>query len=288
MLTLHLLPKPKFFAKIADMKKRVHFSNEAPELREFERYEWVHAPRQVQTRAEKKLIDDALNDSTPNFTVNNDGAKNVKRCTNEQPGMTNEQIEHLLHTRGFVVLREGTVVVDEEMRNDINQKTCFVPIFNDIDEHGDVTTDGLRLQGTGEWHSRMRTRLKEYLTKKGLLRNKQVKDVYALRSLPGCKRQPKHTDVAEPLSLINVHPDTVPLALIYALEDNTTLRIWPFTGGCVTIQMQTGFMVVFRGDLFHCGMEYAKQNTRIHAYIDSPSYKRKPNKTILASKHSRV
>jgi hypothetical protein len=47
-------------------------------------------------------------------------------------------------------------------------------------------------------------------------------------------------------------------------------------------------MVVFRGDVFHCGMDYEVENTRIHAYIDSLLYKRTPNKTILVVKKQRT
>ena len=258
--------------------KRASISSALPEVVEYIPEPWTLPPKQMQTRAERKRIDAVLSDASTMAP-----SDDIERCA-----LTNEQIHELLHSRGYVVFREETIAVDDETRDEIYEKTPFVPIFNGQDAHGDVTSDGLRVQGQGEWHTKIRKYLKPFLTRKGLLRNKHLNNIYAVRSKAGCPRQPKHTDTADPHSLLDTNPDDVPLALIYALEDGTKLRIWPLTGGVITIQLQPGFMVVFRGDVFHCGMEYEVQNTRIHAYIDSPLYKRTPNKTILVVKKQRT
>jgi hypothetical protein len=252
--------------------KRACISSEPPHVVEYIPEPWMPPQKQVQTRAEIKRIDAVLHDATMTQTTQDD----VERYT-----MTPEEAHELLHSRGFVLFREETIALDSDTRDEVFEKTPFVPIFNGQDDHGNVTTDGLRLQGQGDWHTKVRKLLKPFLTDKGLLRNKQLNNIYAVRSLASCPRQPKHTDTADPHSLLDTDPDNVPLALIYALQDNTKLRIWPLTGGCVTVHLQSGFMVVFRGDVFHCGMEYEVENTRIHAYIDSPHFKRTPNKTIL-------
>lgn len=257
--------------------KRASISPEPAQVVEYIPEPWVSPPRQVQTRAERKRIASTLNDENTTRTQDD-----IERCT-----LTNDEIYDLLHSRGFVVFREETFAIDADTRDEVFEKTQFVSIFNGQNDDGDVTTDGLRVQGQGEWHTKIRKRLKPFLADKGLLRNKHLNNIYAVRSLPGCPRQPKHTDTAAPHSLTCTDTDDVPLALVYALQDDTKLMIWPLTGGCITVQLQSGFMVVFRGDVFHCGMEYSVQNTRIHAYIDSPRFKRTLNKTILPIKKSR-
>ena len=260
--------------------KQVCFSDEPPEVVEYVPDAWVSAPKHVQTRAETKSIDALLHSA---WTLTQMKQDVTERCT-----LTNEEVHRLLHSRGFVVFREETLSIDGDTRDEIFEKTHFVPIFNGRDDHGDVTTDGLRVQGQGEWHTKVRKLLKPFLMDRGLLCKKQLNNIYAVRSFAGCPRQPKHTDTANPHSLIDTNPDDVPLALIYALQYDTKLRIWPFTGGCITVQLQPGFMVVFRGDVFHCGMEYEMENTRIHAYIDSPQFKRVSNRTILPIKKRRL
>ena len=259
--------------------KRVSISPDPPEVVEYiPEPPPLSPPQQPHTRGQEKRIHALLAGEPPPKTPDN-----IERTT-----LTNADVQQLLHSRGFVLFREETIAVDDNLRDEIFDKTPFVPIFNGLDDNGDVTSDGLRVQGQGEWHTKIRKLLKPFLTDKGLLRNKQLNNIYAVRSHAGCPRQPKHTDTADPHSLLDTNPDDVPLALIYALQDNTKLRIWPISGGCVTIQLQSGFMVVFRGDVFHCGMEYAESNTRIHAYIDSPLFKRTPNKTILPAKRPRI
>lgn len=270
------------------MNKPVNSTEKPPENRE----ENPSHPTQVQTRAEKQRI--TL--SEPQDATVASKQTHVKCST-----LDNAQIEALLHTHGFVVLQEDTIIIDETTRYNIINQTRFVEIFNGLDEHDNVTSDGKRLQGTGEWNRKVLKLLNQFLSKKGLLRYRFVKDVYALRSLKGCQRQPIHTDVAEPKSLTG-NTDYVPLALIYALEDNTELGVcpftggrvntelgvYPFTGGRVIIKLKAGSMIIFRGDLYHFGMEYSSQNTRIHAYIDSPDFKRSRDKTYLRRQKRKV
>ena len=55
----------------------------------------------------------------------------------------------------------------------------------------------------------------------------------------------------------------VPLSILWAFEDDTTLII---EGQRHPIP--TGWLLIFRGDLCHAGDEYEEMNTRAHAYLD--------------------
>ena len=69
----------------------------------------------------------------------------------------------------------------------------------------------------------------------------------------------------------------VPLSLIWAVEEGSRLRIHPIGGEWTIIRLRPGDVLVFRGDVCHNGLGYPKPNIRVHAYIDSPVIKRKPN-----------
>ena len=62
-----------------------------------------------------------------------------------------------------------------------------------------------------------------------------------------------------------------------AVEDGTRLRIKPLDGDWMTIWLKPGDLLVFRGDVCHHGMGYAKKNYRVHAYVYPPGYKPGPS-----------
>ena len=103
-------------------------------------------------------------------------------------------------------------------------------------------------------------------------------ELTVLISLPGCVAQAPHTD----------HDAQSALSIIIALQDDTSLWMWPrgpgVQGGNLDfreIQIPTGGAVVFAGNAFHCGAPYTNWNIRLHCYIDSIGEERHPNQTYV-------
>lgn len=203
---------------------------------------------------------------------------------NTSPSFQKEEID-ALHQQGFAVFRSAF-----HLDNGIHEKirdSRFVPIFNGLDGNK-VTYDGKRLMATGIWSTSFKEKLSLFLKRNTLLDcadgQKNVTDVYALRSLPGCPMQPKHADSAHEESLRDKHPSNVPLAVLYAIDADTRLKIWPFGASRPTVLvLQPTDLVVFRGDTAHAGYKYDTENTRLHAYIDStaPGCRRVKDKTYI-------
>ena len=126
----------------------------------------------------------------------------------------------------------------------------------------------------------------------------QVRNFVILQSLPGCQEQEAHCDYVPTPELLQTTDDTVPLLFFLALEDDTTLEVWPGSHYVVRgehrvihkqqLKLNAGDAVFFRADLVHAGSAYSKQNTRIHCYLDHPSVRRDPNRTWLIQKHSDI
>jgi len=241
----------------------VTFSDDI-EVREYEPEAWVHVPRTAQTRSEHRKIDAILQGGCCSICNPSSNVKSIcEACTSIQ-----QKCNDKLHASGFVVFRQA-FQVDNSTLSEIYE-TRFKAIFNGVKESGELTYDGKRLQGTGEWRQKIKRQLNRFLWNKAILsEDRRIAELYALRSLPDCGRQPRHTDSAPEKSLQDRPPEDVPLALLYALEDGTRLKVWPFNGEFCAISLKKGDMVVFRGDMAHCGFEYEVMNTRIHAYIDS-------------------
>lgn len=88
--------------------------------------------------------------------------------------------------------------------------------------------------------------------------------------------QEEHTD--ESVEVLRGMADVdKPLSTMYAVEDGTRLRIKPLDGDWMTIWLKPGDLLVFRGDVCHHGMGYAKKNYRVHAYVYPPGYKPGPS-----------
>jgi hypothetical protein len=62
------------------------------------------------------------------------------------------------------------------------------------------------------------------------------------------------------------------LSMIISLQDGTQLIVCPFDKGGeeVTLTLNAGDIVIFRGDLIHTGAAYDVCNLSVHAHIDSP------------------
>lgn len=148
---------------------------------------------------------------------------------------------------------------------------CATPIFNGGGPHDDG--DGARLQARLVPGRAMRAwlrALRPLLPHHGALL--PPREFHVLRSLPGCARQQAHTDF-DPAGFPARAP---PFAVLVALEDGTRLHTWD--GGHVLHELGAGDVLVFRGDVPHAGAAYARENTRLHFYLDSTAARREGNK----------
>lgn len=126
-----------------------------------------------------------------------------------------------------------------------------------------------------------------------------------LDSLPGCQRQAAHADYLPSVEFDNCPDDMKPLAIIVAIQNNTYFDVWPksinmanqgvnkqVTSSPIrreTLHLDRGDVLIFRGDLIHCGSSYPNRksdpdydgNVRLHAYLDSPLVPRSPDQTWL-------
>tara|TARA_B110000008_G_scaffold279437_1_gene326487 strand:- start:34 stop:582 length:549 start_codon:yes stop_codon:yes gene_type:complete len=114
-----------------------------------------------------------------------------------------------------------------------------------------------------------------FLTTKGLTRNRYFGGAVVLHSEKHCKKQYYHTDY-DPDKLHNARYK--PAGVIVALENDTK-----FMTPAKVYYLKKGDVLIFEGDIVHCGASYTKPNTRIHIYLDVIDVKREENKTWLVS-----
>jgi len=123
----------------------------------------------------------------------------------------------------------------------------------------------------------------------------QLKEWVLLVSLAGCQEQATHSDF-EPDDAMK---DLTPFSVIVALQNNTTLVVWPYSHRIhyandaeltrmkisqrKVLELQTGDAVIFRGDLIHAGSAYNKRNYRLHCYVDILGQSRAQNTTYLTA-----
>jgi hypothetical protein len=122
-------------------------------------------------------------------------------------------------------------------------------------------------------------------------------DPVILHSKPGCQPQAAHCDYLPDDNLKKVSNEQMPLAALISLMPNTRLKVWPHSSHlalkeqeelkeekvipCREIHLNSGDMVIFRGDFVHAGSGYTQDNFRIHYYLDSPTVPREKNRTWL-------
>ena len=208
-------------------------------------------------------------------------------CTKCGAHADNNDVYDTLAQHGFIVIRNAFKLEQDTI--DLIEDSEFYPIFNGVDEENlKLTYDGKRVMAHGQWRSGFKRTLKDFLSMHGLLKckngTKTVSEVYALRSLSGCPMQPKHADSATEEGLRQMEASDVPLAVLYAIEANTKLKVWPFDQEHpVVVTLQPHDIIIFRGDTAHAGYKYNMENTRLHAYIDSsaPGCKRIKGKTYI-------
>ena len=195
----------------------------------------------------------------------------------------------MLHARGWVVL-SGVLLPEELDPRQALPDSAFTDIF------------GERQQGhTVAWARRVGEELTLALPEELLLgsdgHSKRINDARALRchsrthdadcaggGVGGdcrCGAQERHADADKmPAGLSDAD---VPLSGLLATEPGT--RLWVCPRGCcgdaILLELQVGELLIFRGDLAHCGAGYDAPHYRVHIYIDPPAhvYARPPSRT---------
>ena len=105
--------------------------------------------------------------------------------------------------------------------------------------------------------------------------------VTCLKSLPGCEEQIYHYDY-DPEVLRNMVKK--PMGVLLAIQSGTTLECFQKVSKNIsrlTYHLHIGDLLVFNGDVLHCGSGYEEENQRIHMYIDHKDHRRKSNTTWL-------
>ena len=230
-----------------------------------------------------------------------------------------------LHTRGGTVFRAGEHSLKLPTAERICEETDFASIFNagfDGKGHPLPCPPG---EG-GRWHGRKAVgggeaawvgavedgandgSVPAWLGADGLnwlatatgAEAKVVADTHALRAgVDGSgnvattpEQSPLHADSCWPNSHAAARAPwgDAHLVLIIARHDRTRLPIYPFDKGGEreVVELNAGDVLIFRGDLIHCGADYAGLNIRIHSYIDSPAapQRRDPDETYIVQPDS--
>lgn len=107
-----------------------------------------------------------------------------------------------------------------------------------------------------------------------------------LKSLTGGERQQIHRDYLHE-EIIGVSEDSLPCGLLVCLQPGTKLATYGWNRLSAEqheekiVELEPGDVLVFRGDLIHCGMEYAEDNVRLHCYLDVDGEEYIKNETQL-------
>ena len=133
--------------------------------------------------------------------------------------------------------------------------------------------DKKRIQHKLARNTRAFKTIEDKLRARGLLRGRDLNDMFVLHSKAGCKKQPLHYDY-NPEEVRDLRKK--PQGVLIATEDKTFLDL---ENG--RISLDASDMVIFDGDLLHAGSAYETPNTRLHCYLDSPSHTRQKNKTYF-------
>jgi ectoine hydroxylase-related dioxygenase (phytanoyl-CoA dioxygenase family) len=199
-----------------------------------------------------------------------------------------------LHVDGYTILRKWISVTPALLDLANNKSTEADAIFNDnpANRRNDAKRRQVDLSARHAAIQPIRTALQKAHPAH------TIRDVVLLVSRPGCRRQAAHTDYVPTSELLSATDAEMPLLFLLALEDDTTLEVWPQShlviqgrrGGPAvrsqTVHLSAGDAILFRGDLIHAGSAYDNQNMRIHAYLDSTAVPRDPNRTYVIYKHA--
>lgn len=205
-----------------------------------------------------------------------------------------------LHTVGYVVVSDRLKIPPDliiELQNCLHHSSCKQSIFNhDANGNGN---DYLRRQQHLRRYRRnthlhhIQCTLETFIQREFSLKHR-IQSPILLMSLPGCQSQAPHTDFLTTDAFEQLADQEIPLSMIVALEDETVFDIYENSirkGGTIDakyrkqVRMRSGDIIVFRGDLVHGGSAYSTSNVRLFYYVDSPFFKRIPNRTQFVSEN---
>ncbi|KAI9029436.1 hypothetical protein DFJ74DRAFT_703247 [Hyaloraphidium curvatum] len=214
-----------------------------------------------------------------------------------------DAVHRLLNGPGFAVIPGAFAISDPAALLDPARGSglAYAPVFQAVDPAtgGEGSGDGLRMQafvrymnqGCGDLHASLRRCLE------ALFPGRRMEHVAALRSLPGCKPQPKHTDfvfttAASRNAMQAARPERdMPLLFMIAAGQGTAIRLWPYSWKCMQkawtsggrgpfelhgggrmlrLRLEDGSVLVFRPDLVHAGDGFEEENTRLHGHLVVP------------------
>lgn len=214
--------------------------------------------------------------------------------------------ENALHTIGYQVFSNAVVIDDLILTHmhEICDKGLDRSIFNFNEQIGknDHNRRQAPLRLNNETLQQFDAQIQKLVREKintALIPSNPV----VLHSRANCQAQAAHCDYEPDKAFKSIKSDAhCPLALLVCLQPETTLRVWPnsiklFTKSesalkhiqpieGVILQMNPGDVVVFRGDLVHAGSSYARDNVRIHYYLDSDYTPRFANRTWIINLHA--
>ena len=187
----------------------------------------------------------------------------------------------MLEKDGYMVL-PNVFSINDTIKQQI-LSSGFTNIFNSVKD-GKLQYSAFRQQSkaTEKWCRCLTRRLKHVLTEEKVFQKNihKLSTLIALKSVKGCKKQTEHCDSA-PLGYFEGKTH-FPMACVIALQSGTKMYIRSLsTNKEECILLQKGDLLLFRGDVKHCGADYDDLNIRLHAYIDIYDYKRPRNKTFL-------
>ena len=96
--------------------------------------------------------------------------------------------------------------------------------------------------------------------------------------------QRHHADEAA-IKMAGLRDEDMPLSVMIALQPRTRLRVLS-CNEWITLWLQPGDVLFFRGDTCHYGVGYNHLNARVHCHLYSPTYK--PSQPIAIHKCSSV
>jgi ectoine hydroxylase-related dioxygenase (phytanoyl-CoA dioxygenase family) len=209
-----------------------------------------------------------------------------------------------LHVVGFKVFKEAVNIPADVLQEAIKRSERAGAIFNN--NESTAKNDHKRRQCTLS-ASKSNKLMRSFLLSVNEFIQSHVSSVLmpsswvALHSRPGCQDQAAHCDYIPSEELTSATDEEMPLSVIVSLMPETRLNVWPNSIRlvsaspdtvemispipCEVIEMGVGDILVFRGDFIHAGSSYTKDNYRLHAFLDSPSVPRTPNRTWIIHRH---
>ena len=110
--------------------------------------------------------------------------------------------------------------------------------------------------------------LKKALASHGEMEGRHLSEAHVMFSKKGSKEQDFHYDY-NPDKLKNV--PTMPRLVLLALQDATQILLYDDAQDkIVTVELRYGDCLVFDANMIHAGAAFARDNVRIHCYLDVP------------------